>query len=100
MSPAVSFGGLGGEQSFTEPPAFSIAATADFDAPATSKVELRLEFAVAEDLHAVARLASTTPAAISASTVTAGSASSFPASIACWMRPRLTSLKSVGEEVR
>ena len=40
----------------TEPPAFSIASTADFDAPATSKDELRLELADAEDPHAVARL--------------------------------------------
>ena len=29
-------------QMVTEPPAFSIASTADFEAPATSKVELRL----------------------------------------------------------
>ena len=60
--------------------------------------ELRLEFADAEDLDAVPRL-ETTPAATSASTVTGWPASSFLASSASWMRPRLTSLRSVREGV-
>ena len=37
----------------TEPPAFSTAATADFEAPAHRKLDLGLEFAVAEQPHAV-----------------------------------------------
>ena len=38
------------------PPAFSIAATADFDARATSKATLPLSSPLTEDLHAFAQL--------------------------------------------
>ena len=81
---------------FTEPPAFSIAATRRLGRAGDLEGELRVEFAVAEDLARRRAASSTTPAATSASTVTGAPWSSLPASIASWMRPRLTSLKSRG----
>ena len=42
-----------GARILTEPPAFSTASTADFEAPNTSKLDLGLELAVAEQPHAV-----------------------------------------------
>ena len=65
----------------TAPPAFSMAATAFFEAPSTSKLSFALMFAFGEDLDAVARPRAT-PAATKASIVTGLAASSLPASTA------------------
>src|SRR5919107_1546828 len=78
----------------TEPPAFSIASTADLDAPWTWKDSLALSSPTPR-IFTPSRGLETTPAATSDSTVTAAALSSLPASMACWMRPTLTSLRSI-----
>src|SRR5208282_1250965 len=73
------------------PPAFSIAAAALFEAAATSK--LAFAFSSPEPrILTPSRGCVTTPAFIRLSSVIGSSTLSLPASIALWMRPRLTSL--------
>src|SRR5947209_3280074 len=78
-------------RSFTEPPAFSIAAIADFDAAATSKVSFALISPLPRSFTP-SRGFEHTPAANRASTVTVAPAASLPESHACWLRPGFTSL--------
>src|SRR5215203_1291730 len=65
----------------TEPPAFSIASTADLDAPATWKESFVLSSPTPR-IFTPSRGLETTPAATSVSTVTAAPVSSLPASTA------------------
>src|SRR3954451_20196275 len=76
-----------------EPPARSIAARADCDAPETSKDSFA-ESSPTPRIFTPSRGFDSTPAATSASTVTGASWPSFPAFTASWMRPRLTSFRS------
>jgi hypothetical protein len=75
----------------TEPPAFSIAANAVFEAAATSKASLAVSVPLPSSLIP-SRGFEQTPASISAARVTGLSAPSLPASTAACIRSRLTSL--------
>src|SRR5262249_45212567 len=80
-----------GARMVIEPPAFSTAARAVSAAPATAKATLALTPPPPRSrTPPLARRS--TPALTSASASTVAAGSSLPASIACWMRPRLTSL--------
>src|SRR5579863_932464 len=77
------------------PPAFSIAAAALLDAASTSKAAFAVHSPTPRILTPSRRRV-TTPAFMRLSIVIGSDALSFPASIARWMRPRLTSLRTTG----
>jgi hypothetical protein len=74
----------------TDPPAFSTAATADFEAPHTEKMHLGLQFTMAEQSHAIYG-ARNRPALISAAASTVAPASSLPGIDSPLHASRLTS---------
>src|ERR1700680_4393095 len=88
VSPVCGFGA----STVTEPPAFSTAAMADCEAPATAKASLALS-SPPQRRRTPCLARRSTPAFTSVSTSTCTAGSRRPASIACCTRPRLTSLK-------
>src|SRR6202521_914735 len=89
--PVASLVAGAGARIFTDPPAFSTAATADFDAPNTSNATLVL-ISPAPRSRTPSFARRRIPALTNTSTVTGAPILSFPASIAACTRPRLTSL--------
>src|ERR1700722_4050653 len=87
LSPSSRFGA----RILTEPPALSTAATADLEAPYTSKLSLALISPLPRS-RTPSLTRRSTPARTSAATSTTSLGSSLPASIAAWTRPRFTSL--------
>src|SRR5207248_3171393 len=80
-----------GARIVTVPPAFSTAATADFEAPQTEKFALDLSSPMPRS-RTPSRARRNTPALTSAAESIVAPASSLPASIAVCTRPRLISL--------